>query len=415
MTYKLNKQPIPTLFARQEIYDTKGSVCAYELLYRDSSMHAANIDASDERAGDNATSFVLSHLFTDLDIDKIIGSYPAYINFTRNHLLRKVPALLPNKRIIIELLEHVFIDELLLKNIKALTGQGYRLALDDFVFRDELIPLVEIADVIKIEVLGLNEQDIRQQLEPLSQFKGKLLAEKIEDRAQLMLCKQLGFDFFQGYYLNYPNLIHGQKISESKTLLLKLFSELYDPEIDIERIEEIILQIPKLSYRILRLANSAALYQGKKIDSLLEAIRQIGLVQIRNWISILLVSSIDDVSNEMLERTLIRAKMGQILAEFSGLANPHQAFTVGILSTLDTILNEPFDSLLSKIPLSEDLNQALLTRSGELGYLLTMTQAYEQANFNQLEFSKFSAQEFSEAYLQGIEYANSVLEILCDS
>lgn len=408
----MNKQPIPTLFARQEIYDNTGAVCAYELLYRDSNTHFANIDASDERAGDNATSFVLSHLFTLLDLNTIIGIYPAYINFTRNHLLRMVPALLPKERVIIELLEHISIDELLLKNIRSLSRQGYKLALDDFVFREELIPLVDLAYVIKIEVLGLNEQEIRQQLEPLVGFKGKLLAEKIEDRKQLILCKELGFDLFQGFYLNYPNLVQGQKLSESKTYLLKVFSELYNPEIKIERVEEIILQIPKLSYRILRLANSAALFKGKKIHYLIDAIKQLGLLQIRNWISILLVSSLDDVANDLIERTLIRAKMCQTLASLSGIANPQKAYTVGIFSTLDAILNEPLASLLSKVQLSDELNAALLTRSGELGYLLNMAQAYEQANFNKLDFSKFTVQDFSQAYLEGIEYANSVMELL---
>lgn len=408
----MTQQLSPTLFARQEIYDAAGSVYAYELLYRDGDDLQANIDPLDNLAGDKATSFVLSHLFTNLGLDSVIGNLPAYINFTRNHLLQKIPLLLPQNRVIIELLEHTTIDEPLLETIKLLVREGFKFALDDFLFREDLIPLISLVDIIKIDVLNLNEDEIKEQLALLKDFKGQLLAEKIENRKQFLLCKKLGFHYFQGFFLNFPSPIQGQELSESKAYLLKLLAELHQPDVKIERVEEIILQIPKLSYRILRLANSPAMYIGKKIESLLEAIQQLGLLQIRNWISLILVSSLDEVTYDLLERTLIRAKMCQILARSSGLVNSQQAYTVGMFSVLDTILNEPMASLLSKIQLSPELNEALLHKRGVLGQLLSLTQHYEQARFDLLEYTTFTAQDYSQAYLKGIDYANSVMEIL---
>ncbi|CDZ76279.1 EAL domain protein [Legionella massiliensis] len=407
----MKKQITSTLFARQAIYDSLNQVCAYELLYRAGDLFRANIDLSNEKAGDDATSFILSHLFTHLDINTIVGAHPAYINFTRNHLLKRIPTLLPKKKVIIELLENTVIDESLIESVKNLREDGYRLALDDFIFREELVPLVDLADVIKIEVLGLSKDEIKRQIAPLVGSKAKLLAEKIENRDQLLLCKELGFELFQGFFLNYPDLIHGNLLSENKTYLLKLFAEIYDVDVHMERVEEIILQIPKLSYQVLRLANSAALYKGKKIESLMDAIRQLGLIQIRNWLSLLLVSSLDDVAPDLLERTLIRAKMCQNLATISELANPHQAYTVGMLSTLDAILNETMPSLLGKIRLSDELNEALLKHQGALGYLLAMTQWFEQANFSKLDYEKFSPEDYNQAYLEGIAYASAVLEV----
>lgn len=408
----MKQEPVNTLFARQAIYDVSGSVCAYELLYREDEQSCANIDSSDTLSGDKATSFIISHLFTDSDIEAVTNGHLVYINFTRSHLLQKIPALLPKERIVIEILEDIVIDELLLKSVQSLSKQGYKLALDDFVFSEELLPLINLANIIKIDVLNLNEQEIRKQLTLLAEFKGHLLAEKIENREQLLLCKELGFQFFQGFFLNYPDLVSGQKMSENKTHLLKLLAELHNPEVKIQRIEEIILQIPKLSYRILRLAKSATLYSGKKIESLMEAIQKLGLVQIRTWISLILISSLDEVNHDLLERTLIRAKMCQILARISGKALPHQAYTVGMLSTLDAILNESMSSLLSKIQLSDELNEALLSRDGELGHILALTHHYEQANFDRLEDPKLTTNDYSQAYLQGIAYANNVMEIL---
>nr|WP_080445681.1 HDOD domain-containing protein [Legionella pneumophila] len=194
--------------------------------------------------------------------------------------------------------------------------------------------------------------------------------------------------------------------------LLRLLTEINNEEVPIQRIEEIILQIPKLSYRILRLANSASLYMSKKIESLMDAISQLGLMQIRNWLNLLLLASLDDVAPDLLERTLIRAKMCESLAKSMDYPNSHQAYTVGILSTLDGILNEPMPSLLAKIRLSEALNEALLNYKGDLGKILKLAIDYEQANFNQLERIPVKSETLSQSYLKGIEYANHVIDII---
>lgn len=405
--------PLRTLLARQGIYNKNSSVWAYELLYRNGDAQTANVDNMHEASGDAATSSVITQLFTNLNMDTIIGNKRAFINFTHNHLVHQVPNLLPKNRIVIEVLETVAIDKPLIDNVSKLSQSGYKIALDDFIFREELIPLIEIADIIKIDVLNLNKRQIAEQLYPMqNRFKGKFLAEKIEDKDQFNNCIDLGFDYFQGFFLNKPDSLRGQAITENKSNLLRLLAELNDDQVPIERIEKIILQIPKLSYRILRLANSGLLYTGRKIESLMDAITQLGLLQIRNWLSLLMLASLDDVVPDLLERTLIRAKMCEYLAKATGFSNPHQAYTVGILSTLDAILNEPMPSLLSKIQLSDVLNEALLNHHGELGQLLKFTIDYEEANFNQLENTSVQFEEFTKSYLQGIEHANNVIKMI---
>jgi len=401
-----------TLLARQGIYDAKGEVHAYELLYRNGDALTANVNELNPFSGDTATSSVITQLFANLDMNLILGNKPAYINFTHNHLIEQLPKLLPNNRIVIEVLEHVAIDKPLISSLMELHELGYKIALDDFIFSKEAAPLIELADVIKIDVLNFNKKEIEQQLKPLKGFNGKFLAEKIEDKQQFTNCIELGFNYFQGFFLNRPDAQKGKAITENKTSLLRLLAELNDEQVTVERVEDIILQIPKLSYRILRLANSASMYKGKKVESLLDAINQLGLLQIRNWVSLLMLASLDDLSKDLMERTLIRAKMCESLAKASGYSNPHLAYTVGVLSTLDGILNETMSSLLSKIQLSDTLNQALLHHQGELGVLLKFTKDYEEANFNQLDKVHIDTDAFTKAYLEGIEYAQSLSSII---
>lgn len=403
---------LSTLLARQGIYDKNSVVCAYEILYRNGNLQTAQVNNNNLNEGDSATSSVLTQLFTNLDMDNLVGEKRAFINFTYNHILKRIPNLLPKDRIVIEVLETVKADKAIVQNLIDLKKQGYQIALDDFEYHDTLEPLIEIADIIKIDVLNQNEQQIVQQLGRLKHFHGTLLAEKIEDKAQFKICQDIGFDYFQGFFLNKPDSVKGNLITENKIQLLRLMTELNNEDVSIERIEEIILQIPKLSYRILRLANSASMYSNRKIDSLQGAINQLGLIKIRNWMNLLLLASFDEVAPDLLERTLIRAKMCESLAQTVRHTNPHQAYTVGILSTLDGILNEPLNLLLSKIQLTEALNDALLHKKGELGTILKYSIDYEQANFHKLNTLPLNEGELTRHYLQGIEYANSVIDII---
>lgn len=403
---------IKILLARQGIYNKNGSVHAYELLYRDGDALTAHVDNLNAFSGDSATSSVIAQLFANMDMNAIIGNKRAFINFTRNHLLDGVPLLLPKSRIVVEVLETVAVDEQLIATIDELSRLGYEIALDDYIFQDETQPLIELANIIKIDVLNQSNEQIIERIKPLKGFQGKLLAEKIENKNQFNFCVELGFDYFQGFFLNKPDALKGQVITENRIHLLKLLAELNDYDVPLQRIEEIILQVPKLSYRILRLSNSASLYTGKKIESLMDAISQLGLLQIRNWISLLLLASLDDVAPDLLERSLIRAKMCESLVRKLGSGNPLQAYTVGILSTLDGILNESMDSLLAKIHLSDTLNDALLYQKGELGQVLKFTIDYETANFNELDNIVLENKDLAQSYLEGITHANEIIDLI---
>ena len=408
----MNQPAIKTLLARQGIYNKDSSVFAYELLYRNGVSQTADIDILNPFSGEQATSSVITQLFANMDMNLVIGNKLAFINFTYGHLVQQTPKLLPKNRIVIEILETVTINKLLIDNLLSLHQQGYQIALDDFIFKEETSALVEIADFIKIDVLNLNKQQIIENLAPIKGFKGKLIAEKIEDKNQFSCCIDLGFDYFQGYFLNKPNHLKGRSITENKTHLLRLLSELSNDNVTIERIEEIILQSPKLSYRVLLLSNSASLYVRRKIESLSDAINQIGLLQIRNWLSLFLLANMDNVAPDLLERTLIRAKMCDSLAKSTQCSNSHLAYTVGILSTLDGILNELMSELLTKIQLSATLNEALLNYQGELGTILKLAIDYEQGNFDQLDKSSINHEELTFFYLQGVEYASNTIGLM---
>lgn len=407
----LDQNELQVLLARQGIYNKSGAIYAYELLYRNNEQQS-NIDNADETAGVKATSSVITQLFTNFDIDSVIGNKLAFINFTYTDIIQQIPRLLPKNRIVIEVLETVTADKQLISNLLAFRKEGYQIALDDFVYKDELIPLIEIADIIKLDVLHQTKETITEQMNRLKGYQGKLLAEKISDKKQFTSCVNLGFDYFQGFFLNKPDALKGQVITDNTSLILKALTELNDEEISGKELERSILHIPKLSYLILRVANSAYYYSGTQSLSLTEAILRIGLLKVRNWANLILLASNPETSLDLIERTLIRAHMCESIAKNINYVNPNDAYTVGMFSTLDGMLNEPLPSLLSKVTLSQTLNQALIHHEGDLGKILKCVIDYEQADFHALENFPFDRNNLIRFYLQGIKYANTTLGII---
>ena len=196
---------MPDIFVgRQPIFDRRLDVVAYELLFRSSVANWANI--SD---GEGATAQVIHNAFTAIGLDNLVGSKLAFINLTRDFILRDYMAVCPTDRVVLEVLEDIVVDAELIAAVQALSRQGYMVALDDFVFHDHLRPLVEIADIIKMDVLALDRPTLRRHVASLAPYDVKLLAEKVETSEDLACCRALGFDYFQGYFLGEPDVITG--------------------------------------------------------------------------------------------------------------------------------------------------------------------------------------------------------------
>jgi c-di-GMP phosphodiesterase len=197
---------MPDVFVgRQPIFDRHLDVVAYELLFRSSHRNWANITD-----GEYATSQVIHHAIREIGLESLVGSKRAFVNLTRDFILQGYMAVLPTDRVVLEVLEDIVVDAELIEAVRALSHQGYTIALDDFVFHEQLRPLVEIADIIKVDVLALDRSALRQNVARLGQYDVELLAEKVETHDDLACCQDLGFDYFQGYFLCEPDIVTGQ-------------------------------------------------------------------------------------------------------------------------------------------------------------------------------------------------------------
>jgi EAL and modified HD-GYP domain-containing signal transduction protein len=401
-------QKSDVLLARQPIYDADKEIHAYELLFRDSDQNQANVvcDLS-------ATSNLLLNLFTESDLEYVTGGAPAFVNFS-GELLMERPIFEP-KSIVIEILENVEITPVFIERVAELKRQGYTLALDDVITAPDYKPLLPYIDIVKIEILGQSIDDIRNNVEYLKSYDVRLLAEKVETHEQFRMCKEMGFELFQGYFLATPELITGKKLATNQIAVLSLVAELQDPNTDVAKVGGIISQDPVISYKLLRLINSAAYRRSKEIDSINSAVALLGLNRVRSLASLMALSKLDNKPDALQYVAIVRAMTCEKLAQLLNADLPTEFYTSGLLSSLDAFFDTPIEQIVEQLPLTDTVRATLVDRSGEQGLVLSTTLLFEQGRVDEIEWDKLTDLGLNSQVINDTYYECSALAMQAES
>ncbi|MES9872059.1 MAG: HDOD domain-containing protein [Candidatus Sedimenticola sp. 6PFRAG7] len=395
---------------RQAIFDRSMQVYAYELLYRDNQGRSA-----ESLDGDRASSLVILNSFAEIGLERMVGNARAFINLTRNFIVEDPPIPFDRSRIVLEILEDIPVDNQLIACCQALSDEGYTLALDDFAFEEKWDPLLPIVDIIKVEVPLVELANLENRIQVLREHKLKLLAEKVETVNEYRLLHDMGFDLFQGYFFEKPTVVEGKRLDENRQVALSLLSKLNDPRATTREIEQVITQDPGFSYKILRYLNSAAMGMPKKVDSIKQAVIYLGLRQIQAWASLIVLSGIDTISKELFNMTLTRAHMcANLLTKSNRQQMAETGYTAGLLSTLDILMGQELKQIVTSLPLSQDIRDALLNRAGPLGSAISCALAYEHQQWSEVNFPGLDASQISECYLDATDVAMKEFSALID-
>jgi EAL and modified HD-GYP domain-containing signal transduction protein len=361
--------------ARQPIFTVHKKLFAYELLYRGTKTSTLS-----NTSGNRATTSVLSSAFLTEGIEKISGLRPCFINFTRDLLLQNLPASFPKKLIVVEILEDVPPTPEIVEICKKLRDDGYTIALDDFVYDSSLDPLLSLADIIKFDFLLTPVDTLQKTLYRLSRYKLKYLAEKVESYEEFIQASKLGFSYFQGYFFAKPEKILIKEIDSSKINLVNLLAEVSKKTTTKRKIEQIIQRDVALAYKLLRYINSSYFYRLNRIDSITHAITYLGENELRRFIILVLISELaSDKPGELVRLAVVRAKMGELLAQETILKDKaDELFMLGLFSLLPALLDTTIDYICEQLSLSEHLKNALANQTGPYFSFLDVVISYEK-------------------------------------
>ena len=352
-------QPCANVFvARQPIFTARRDIWAYELLFRNSTScaYAEFPDAN------QATWQVIADGYT-LARSGIRPDTKAFINFPEQLLREDSAFALPPETSVIEVLEDVEPDPEIRDRLKILKKHGYTIALDDYVGRDGYESFIEVADIIKVDILGMETRTIKEIANRLKPYGCRLLAEKVEDSETFEACRSMGFELFQGFFFSRPEIIPGHKLSSSQLSRLKLLKELGSEDFELPRLSEIVQSDVSLSYRLLQYINSTHFSTRIKVESIPRALSLLGRRNIQQWLRVTIMADMNttDSGKELLWLSVTRGRFLQLLAEYQTMPFPPKSmFILGLFSLLDALLGQPMQKILKDIPLEEELKACII-------------------------------------------------------
>lgn len=390
---------------RQPILDRHLDVVGYELLFRGPGAETAEYPDADL-----ATAQVILGTFSEIGLEQLVGSQPAYLNLTRPFLVGELPMPLSPEQVALEVTTRDVRGDGDLDALRALREAGYRLVLDEFrAGRDEA--LLALAETVKLDVRHAPPGELERAVARLRQAGIGCIALRVETRAQFEQCLALGFERFQGYFFCRPESVQGRTLPANINALLAMVSQLDDPQADMAALEQIVAQDPAFSYRLLRYINGATFALRREVSTLREALVLLGTRVVRNWAMLMLVAELDyDRPAELFRTALIRARFCERLAADLNACPPEQAFLVGLLSTLDAILGREMEDVLDTLPLNAPLKLALLDHDGPLGTLLDCAIGQESDRIT----AAVDAGTFNRAYLDALAWAEENGRLLAE-
>lgn len=392
---------------RQPIFGRQLKIVSYQLRYQYSEQLGDSLFDSETEG-----SYLVMHTFTSFCQDGAICKVPIFLPFPSSMLHDGSPLMLPYKEVVIEISPGIEVDESVVSHLRELSKQGYRLALDNFSLQPELVPLVKFVHIVKIDFSLMRRDKISKLVKALAKHRIAALAQNVDDFETLEMCKQAGFRLFQGRFISKPAQVLGTEVPGNSAALLQLIQQLQRQDITPQEIQELIVMDPKLSFKILRVVNSAAYHLQQPIDSMHQAVVLLGHDQIRKWATLITIAAKTDKPEELSRNLLVRSRMCEVMAESSGLENHESAFMVGMISQLDLLLDVEMSVLLEQIPLDQGIKLAIVKHEGVLGELLCAVKAFEQADWKSVTRTRFSQEYFDVAYRHSLQWADQALEAL---
>jgi len=399
-----------TFIARQPIFTRSEEVLGYEVLFRSGPENFVT-----DRPVDISAVGVDNFLF--FGIERVTSGRLAFVNCSRDFLVKDYLTLLPQDRVVAEILETVSPDDETVIACRHLKDLGYRLALDDFVDSPGMAPLIEIADYLKVDFLATPPAEQERLAKVFSSTGRQLVAEKVETHDDVQRAKDMGYRYLQGYFFCRPEMAERREIAGTKVAYLRILQIANQPDLDVDQLAYAIKQEPSLVYRLLRYLNSPAFPLRVNVTSIPHALALLGEQNIRKWVSLVCLAAMArNKPPELVMVPLVRARFCELLAGITKLrTQAGDLFLMGLLSAMDAILDRPMSVILADIQVDAKIKEALLGLASPFRDLYEVVLDYETGSWAPLEKSAgrlhIDENLLPDLFLRSLDWANQITSI----
>jgi c-di-GMP phosphodiesterase len=394
------------LVARQPIYGKAMTVVAYELQYAESESQAP------QRANGTREDAlrILADAALDIGLDRLAGALPVYIRYPRELLMADEPLSMHPERVIIEIPGDLTANEQALRGIRTLRQRGHHIALDDFAPERTAPELMDLIDIVKVPLPNFEPEQLARLAPDLIRRGLKLIAKAVATIEQFEHANQLGFDGFQGDFLQRPQRFHSQRAPRNGFATLRLVATVQNPECTMREVEQMISQDLSMSYRVLRCINSSFYNLPQKVDSIRQALVLLGMDNLRQLCSLAALQQLENRPPSLFVTAMARAHMCEQLARLAGQSPTAPYFITGLFSMLDVLMGMPMAKIVDELPLSPAVENALVAGDGDAGAALACARAYESATWLHARYRDIAPHLIRAAYLDAVYGAEQALQ-----
>ncbi|MCX7429328.1 MAG: HDOD domain-containing protein, partial [Planctomycetia bacterium] len=291
---------------RQPIFDRDKKVYGYELLFRRGFEDYYNCLGAQHDSQD---------LMALVNFGELADGKKGLATFTRNLLLRDLPAVLPKEMVLVGIPADVGVDQDVIGACERLAAAEYELVLDDLPADGLDSPLVALAGIVRVDFSGTQPEQGREICRRLAQRDIVALAKKVDDTDQFDRALEAGFGYFQGSFFTKPVISGSGELAGNELSYARLLCEVNRPELSLGDLAAIIRSDPLMTYHLLKFINSAWFGVRCVVNSVQHALVLIGPKETRRWASMLVVRNLgQEKPAELLLRSLIRAKVAEKIA-----------------------------------------------------------------------------------------------------
>ncbi len=291
------------------------------------------------------------------------------IHFNRQMLLSDFPLMFPNNLLGIEIQEdtdpETDPESKIIQAVEKIKKAGYLIVITDNLFNSGSINLVKMADIVGVDFRsrGIQKRFSLYEGEPLNP---RFLAKSVETPGDFDLAVNTGYHYFQGNFFCRADVVSVRNIPTYKINLMRILKEISKTSLQVDQIEKILQHDVAITYKLLRFINSAFFGFRSRVQSIRHALALLGEIEIRKWLSFIVLSSVGtDKPAELMRATIIRARFCESLAiETDFRSEQSNCFLMGMFSMAEAFLDRPMKEILTDLPLAAPVETAILGNPG---------------------------------------------------
>jgi len=403
---------ISVSIARQPVFDGKRRLWGYALFCV--GQNGPLLSAPSE--ADGVAVSVASSAYMGLQ-HIVERGQKVLVSFSVRSLLAHLPYALPPELTVVQVTQDIYEKPDLAGALAQLKSDGYSLAVIGFNPANEFESLYAMADVICLEVQGMTRPVLADVAGQVQKHQAGLMAMQVQDGAQFVMCRDLGFTLFHGAFFKRPDTIQVRQLTSNEVARFNLLHMLEREDHDFDRLAETIQSDVSISFRLLAYLNSAAFGLRQRITSIRQAISLLGWRKMKNWLRVVLLNDMSQKADasELMAVAAQRGKFLERLArdhDFWGF-DPEILHLLGIFSLLDVMLGLPMGEIVTYLPLDSKLKAALCHEpNNEYLPLLQLAQYYEEARWEEgrrmVQQLNLDSAKVQAAFRASVDWANEM-------